>query len=170
MFSNSAKADDGKTAYDFSFTEITGEELPLDRFKDKVVMVVNTASHCGFTGQYENMQNLHAEYKDKGFEIIAVPSGDFGGQEFDSNAEIKEFCEMKFAPTFTLTEKETVSGDDAHPFYQHAGDKLGFGTKPKWNFHKYLVNKQGEVVDYYNSNTSPDADKVKKRIDGLLAE
>lgn len=166
---NKASADElPSDVYGLSFTDISGEKLPLSNFKDKVLLVVNTASHCGFTGQYEGLQSLHKKYADKGLVIIAVPSGDFGGQEFDDNSEIKEFCETKFAVEFELTEKEKVSGDEAHPFYKYAGEKLGFGTKPKWNFHKYLINRKGEVVDYFNSTTEPESDRVVKRIEELL--
>lgn len=154
--------------YDFSFTSISGTEMPLSKFKDKVLMIVNTASHCGFTKQYEALQKMHEKYFDKGLVIIGVPSGDFGGQEFDDNSEIKEFCDANYSIQFELTEKEKVTGDDAHPFYKYAAEKLGFGTKPKWNFHKYIVNKQGEVVDYYNSTTEPDSEKVQERIGDLL--
>lgn len=165
----SAKAEDlPSDVYGYSFTDIGGEPMPLAKFKDKVLLVVNTASHCGFTEQYEGLQNLHKKYADKGLVIIAVPSGDFGGQEFEDNAAIAEFCEVKFAVEFELAEKEKVSGDDAHPFYKYAGEKLGFGTKPKWNFHKYLVNRKGEVVDYFNSTTKPESEKVVKRIEELL--
>lgn len=166
---NKANAEDlPNNVYGFSFTNVTGEELPLEQFKDKVLMVVNTASHCGFTGQYEGLQNLYKKYSEQGLVIIAVPSGDFGGQEFDDNGKIKEFCETKFAIGFELTEKEKITGDDAHPFYKYAAEKLGFGTRPKWNFHKYLVDKNGGIVDYYNSTTSPESEKVKERIEELL--
>lgn len=159
-----------KNAYDFVFKKIEGGDMPLAEFKGKVLMVVNTASHCGFTGQYEDLQKLYAEYQSKGLEIIAVPSADFGNQEFGANDEIKEFCETKFAVTFPLAEKEVVSGDNAHPFYKWAGDELGFGTRPKWNFHKYLVDKNGKLVDHYNSTTNPNSASVRKRIDELLAQ
>lgn len=164
-----ASAEETKqNAYDFSFEQISGGDMPLEQFKDKVLMVVNTASHCGFTGQYEGLQNLHEKYADKGLVIIAVPSGDFGGQEFDNDGEIKEFCEVRFAVEFELASKEKVSGSEAHPFYKWAGDELGFGTKPKWNFHKYLVNREGQVVDYFHSTTEPESDKITKKIEELL--
>jgi glutathione peroxidase len=170
IFNNANAENLPNDVYGLSFTDISGEAMPLSKFKDKVLLVVNTASHCGFTEQYEGLQSLYKKYAEKGLVIIAVPSGDFGGQEFDDNAEIKEFCETKFAVEFELTEKEKVSGDGAHPFYEYAGEKLGFGTKPKWNFHKYLVNRKGEVVDYFNSTTKPESDKVVKKIEELLGK
>jgi len=159
-----------KTAYDFSFRKIEGGEMPLSEFKGKVIMIVNTASHCGFTGQYEDLQKLYDQYHAKGLEIIAVPANDFGKQEPGTNDEIKDFCETKFAVTFPLAEKETVTGDSAHPFYKWAADELGFGSRPKWNFHKYLINKNGALVDYFNSTTNPNSDAVRKKIDKLLSE
>ncbi len=157
------------SAYDFSFKTLMGQEpLPLSNFKGKVVMIVNTASECGFTPQYEGLQTLYDAYKDKGFVVIGVPSNDFGGQEPGSNETIAEFCKLNYGVTFPMASKEVVSGKDAHPFYLWAKEKLGFGTAPKWNFHKYLIDQNGALVDYYNSTTAPDADKVKKRVEELL--
>lgn len=174
IMSNISNANDNKhitqSAYDFEFERIEGGKMPLSDYKGKVILVVNTASECGFTGQYEDMQQLYDEYSEKGLEIIAVPSNEFGGQEPGSSEEIKDFCETKFAITFPLAEKEMVIGKDAHPFYEWAGDTLGFGTRPKWNFHKYLIDREGNLVDYYNSTTSPTADKVKKKIEDLLSK
>lgn len=174
IMSKSSNANDNddntQTAHDFAFQKIEGGEMPLADFKNKVVLVVNTASHCGFTGQYEDLQKLYDKYHDKGLEIIAVPSNNFGAQEPGTAEEIKEFCETKFAVTFPLAEKEDVIGNEAHPFYLWAGEKLGFGTRPKWNFHKYLIDKNGELVDYFNSTTSPSADNVKAKIEELLSK
>ncbi|MFZ4124923.1 MAG: glutathione peroxidase, partial [Rickettsiales bacterium] len=145
------------TAYDFSFTTLTGNQpLPLSQYQGKVLLIVNTASECGFTKQYEGLEALYNTYKDKGLVIIGVPSNDFGGQEPAGNEEIAQFCKRNYGVTFPMASKEVVSGDKAHPFYKYAYDVLGFGTAPKWNFHKYLVDKTGHVVDYFHSTTAPD--------------
>jgi glutathione peroxidase len=133
-------------------------------------MVVNTASECGFTPQYENMENLWQEYKEKGLVIIAVPSNDFGGQEPGTEAQICEFVEKNFNVTFPITKKYSVKGDNAHPFYKWANQESSFMGTPKWNFHKYLIDKEGNYADYYSSTTKPDSNKVKKRIEELLAK
>jgi glutathione peroxidase len=159
------------SAYDYSFKTLIGQKpLPLSEYKGKVVMIVNTASECGFTPQYEGLQKLYDAYKEKGLVIVGVPSNDFGGQEPDSNEKIAEFCKLNYGVSFPMASKEVVSGKEAHPFYVWAKEKLGFGTAPKWNFHKYLIDKSGGLVDYYNSNTAPDSDKVKKRVEELLAQ
>lgn len=158
----------GKSAYDFSFTSITGEPLPLAQFKGKPVLVVNTASECGFTPQYEELEALWDKYKERGLVVIAVPSNDFGGQEPGSAETIKEFCEVKFGVSFYLTEKYHVKGDEAHPFYVHAREKLGVLAAPKWNFHKYLISPDGQVTDWYASTTSPLDKKIQEKIESLF--
>jgi len=157
-----------KTAYDFSFTSLDGGDMPLSGYKGKVLLVVNTASKCGLTPQYKGLEALYNQYKDQGLVIIGVPSNDFGEQEPGSAAEIKKFCELNFGVTFPLTSKQVVTGKEAHPFYQWAYSVLGFGSAPKWNFHKYLVNTDGKLVDYFASTTTPDSDKLKDAIEKLL--
>ena len=149
-----------KTAYDFSFETLDGKPLPLADFKGKEIMVVNTASQCGFTPQYKGLEELYEKYKDKGLVIIGVPSNDFGEQEPGSAQEIKKFCQLNYGVTFPMASKQEVSGDKAHPFYKWAYDVLGFGTGPKWNFHKYLIDSNGKLVDYFNSTTAPDSEKL----------
>jgi glutathione peroxidase len=165
---HTATAADTQTAYDFSFETLDGNPLKLADFKGKPLLIVNTASKCGFTGQYKGLQALYDKYKDKGLVIIGVPSNDFGQQEPGSASEIKKFCELNYGVTFPMTTKQVVSGDSAHPFYQWAYKKLGFGTGPKWNFHKYLVDTKGNVVDYFNSTTAPDADNLVAAIDKVI--
>ena len=158
------------TAYDFSFTTLLTEEpMPLLSFKGKVLLVVNTASECSFTVQYAGLEKLYRAYKEKGLVIVGVPSNDFGGQEPDSNKEIAKFCQYHYGVTFPMAAKEVVSGNKAHPFYQWAKKTLGFGTAPKWNFHKYLIDRNGALVDYFNSTTSPDSKRVKAAIENALA-
>lgn len=158
------------TAWDFAFTSIDGKPMPLSDFKGKVLLVVNTASFCGFTKQYEALQALDAKYQSQGFHVIGVPSNDFGGQEPKAAGEIKEFCEGMFGVTFPLTDKVVVSGDGAHPFYAWARDQLGWLNAPKWNFHKYLVGRDGKLVTSFFSSTAPDADRLVKAVEAELAK
>jgi glutathione peroxidase len=158
-------------AYEYSFTTLTGQHaLPLSSFQGKVVMVVNTASRCGFTKQYAGLEHLYKEYQSRGFVIIGVPSNDFGHQEPGTEQDIAQFCQLNYGVSFPMTTKESVYGKHAHPFYRWAKQQLGFGTAPKWNFHKYLINRHGELIDYFNSTTSPDATRVIKAIEQALNE
>lgn len=162
---SSQAANESQNAYDFSFKTLRGNhELPLSSFKGKVILVVNTASRCGFTPQYASLEKLYLKFKDKGLVIIGVPSNDFGAQEPGTNEEIAHFCKVNFGVTFPMTAKEVVSGEHAHPFYLWAKKELGFGTAPKWNFHKYLINRDGKLIDYFNSTTSPDAARLEKAV------
>ncbi len=164
-----ATAGTGATsAHDFSFTAIDGAPLPMADFQGKAVLVVNTASFCGFTGQYEALQALYDRFQDRGLVVLGVPSNDFGRQEPGSADEIKEFCEVNYQITFPLTEKQVVSGSDAHPFYRWAGDQVGTMGKPRWNFHKYLVGPDGELVDWFSTVTKPDSSKVVSAIEAVL--
>jgi glutathione peroxidase len=159
------------SAYDYSFTTLMGgKALPLSEFKGKVVLIVNTASQCGFTKQYEGLETLYKKYQDKGLVVLGVPSNDFGKQEPGSSEEIASFCKLNYGVTFPMAAKEQVSGDQAHPFYRWAKETLGFGTAPKWNFHKYLVDRHGNLADYFQSNTAPDAKNLVEKIETLLAE
>ena len=130
--------------------------------------MVNVASNCGFTKQYEDLQNLYEIHKDKGFIVLGVPSNQFGNQEPASENEIKNFCETNFNITFPMTSKYDVKGDNAHPIYLWAKETYGKSTVPKWNFHKILINKDGKVVDTYASFTNPMSKKIIKRIDEIL--
>lgn len=159
-----------QNAYQFEFESIDGEPIKLSEYKGKVVMVVNTASHCGFTGQYKDLQTLYDEYKDKGFVVLGVPSADFGGQEFDSEEKVQSFTEEKYSITFPLTSISSVKGSNAHPFYQWAEKQGGFLSGPKWNFHKYIIGKDGSFVAGYISSTSPTSEKIKKVIEAELGK
>lgn len=167
----SSNAEQEGSAYDYSFTRLQSEEdLPLSQFKGKVLLVVNTASKCGFTKQYEGLQKLYDKYKDQGFVVIGVPSNDFGKQEPGTTEEIASFCMLNYGVTFPMASKEVVSGYDAHPFYKWAATTLGFGTAPKWNFHKYLVDKNGKLIDHFESVTAPDSKKLVNTIEKLLEQ
>jgi len=159
---------DGTTAHDFSFTAIDGTPLPMKSFAGKAVLVVNTASQCGFTPQYAALQDLWTRYRDRGFVLVGVPSNDFGGQEPGTEAEIKEFCEVTFNVDFPLTMKVKVAGDGAHPFYEWAGRELGALAKPRWNFHKYLIGPDGRLADWFSTPTSPTAPRVLKAVEAAL--
>ena len=158
------------TAWDFTFTSIDGKPMPLSDFKGKVLLVVNTASFCGFTKQYKALQELHAKYEGQGFAVIGVPSNDFGDQEPGSTGEIKKFCEGIYGVTFPLTGKYAVTGDAAHRFYKWARDQLGWINAPKWNFHKYLVGRDGRLATSFFSMTEPDAERLTAAVEAELAK
>jgi glutathione peroxidase len=156
------------TAYDFSFTSIEGEPMPLAGYRGKALLVVNTASFCGFTPQYEGLQALWREYRDRGLVVIGVPSNDFGQQEPGSTKEIKQFCETNFDIDFPMTEKYVVRGADAHPFYKWAAAALGTMSEPRWNFYKILVAPDGTAVDWFASTTGPDSAKLRGAVEKVL--
>jgi len=156
------------TAYDFSFKSIDGEDLPLSTFKDKVVLVVNTASKCGLTPQYEGLEKLYSDYRDQGLVVLGVPCNQFMGQEPGTEEEIKSFCETRFNIDFPLTAKADVKGDTAHPFYKWALETLGESADPAWNFHKILVGKDGRLVRAFGPRTEPLAAEVTEAIAAQL--
>ena len=157
-----------KLAYDFKFNDLDGSSLNLSEFKGKVIVVINVASQCGFTKQYADMQKIWEEYQDKGLIVLGVPSNDFGQQEPGTNQEIKNFCESKFGITFPMTEKISVKGENAHPFYLWAGKNYGKSAIPKWNFHKIIIDKSGKVAETFSSMTNPSSKKFIKTINKLL--
>ena len=155
-------------AHQFSFTSIDGQLINLSDLKGKAILVVNTASKCGFTHQYEGLQKLYEKYKDRGLVIIGVPSADFANQEFNQISQVKEFTEKEFNITFLLTTIEKVKGKEAHPFYLWANNKSGFIGSPKWNFHKYLIDKNGNFTAWFSSPTKPQSSKIINKIEELL--
>jgi glutathione peroxidase len=165
---NEVSASYDKLAYDFKFKDLDGSALNLSEYKGKVIVVVNVASQCGFTNQYEDMQNVWEQYQAKGIVILGVPSNDFGKQEPGSNEDIKNFCEAKFGITFPMTEKVSVKGTDAHPFYIWAEKNHGKSAVPKWNFHKIIINKEGKIEKTFSSITNPSSKKFKEVIENLL--
>jgi len=156
------------SAFDFSFTSIDGQDISLHQFQGKAMLVVNTASRCGFTPQYAGLQNLWARYRDQGLIVLAVPSDDFGGQELDSAKQVKEFCTVNFEIDFPMTNITKVKGSDAHDFYKWAGEQAGSMGKPKWNFHKYLIGRDGQLIDWFSSVTPPDSKKIQQAIETAL--
>lgn len=167
IWSQPAIAAERKTAHDFTFTSIDGGSLPLSQYKGKVVLVVNTASFCGFTYQYEGLQKLWERYRDSGLVVLGVPSNDFGNQEPGTEAEIKAFCEVRYID-FPLTAKVRVKGADAHPFYKWAARSLGAGAAPRWNFHKYLIAADGTLVTHFSSAERPGSEAVAQAVEALI--
>jgi len=157
-----------ETAHDFSFDSIDGDPLPMSQYKGKAVLVVNTASFCGYTPQYEGLQNLWQEYKDQGLVVLGVPSNDFGSQEPGTAEEIKEFCQVNFDVDFPLTAKEVVKGGDAHPFYKWAVEEQGASNAPRWNFHKYLVAPDGALVTAFPSRVKPMSEELVSEVKANL--
>lgn len=157
-------------AYAFAFTDITGAPLPMSTFAGKTVLLVNTASLCGFTPQYEGLQRLYERYRDRGLIVLGVPSNDFGGQEPGNAAEIKEFCAVNFAITFPLTEKEHVRGAAAHPLYRWLAQRLGPQARPGWNFHKILIGPDGQPIAAWPSRVRPNAPDLVARIESVLID
>ena len=152
-------------AHQFEFISIDGDMLPLTSFSGKALLIVNTASRCGFTSQYEGLQNLWEKYRDQGLVVLGVPSNDFLGQEPGTESEIKNFCTVKFNVDFPMTSKVHVKGKDAHPFYAWIKSESG---SPRWNFHKYLLDREGKFVAAYSSATDPLASKVVKAVELTL--
>ena len=157
-FLNKANAVYEQLAHEFSFKSIDGGEIDLQNYKDNVLVVVNVASRCGFTNQYEDLQNLWLKYKDKNLVIVGVPTNNFK-QEPGSNKDIKNFCETNFNINFPMTEKMDVIGNDAHPFFKWAKENHGRSAIPKWNFHKIIIGKNGKVADTFASITKPSSKK-----------
>lgn len=154
------------SAYDFSFTTLKGEPYPLAQHQGKPMLVVNTASKCGFTPQYAGLQELTKKFPD--LAIIGVPCNDFGKQEPGSADEIGSFCELNYGVTFPMMSKETTKGPDAHPFFRWVVGEAGFFAKPRWNFYKYLINRKGELEDYFISTTSPSAKRFTNALELLF--
>ena len=162
-----ATAANNQNAYDFNFKGLDGNQIDLNEYKNKAILVVNVASRCGYTPQYEDLQQLWSEYKSKDLIVIGVPTNNFR-QEPGSNKEIKDFCETNFGITFPMTEKISVIGKNSHPFYKWAREDYGIGAIPKWNFHKILIAKNGKIVDTFSSITKPSSKKFIKAIEKAI--
>ncbi len=167
FFRSTSHAEYQKIFYDFKINSITGDVIDLNDFKGKPVLIVNTASYCGFTKQYNDMQNLWEKYKDKGLIVLGIPSNSFN-QEKTNNDDVKEFCEVNFNINFPLTEITNVKGDKAHEIYKWAKNNYGKSAVPKWNFYKILINNEGKIEDTFASFTNPTSKKITKKIENLL--
>jgi glutathione peroxidase len=157
------------TLQDFTLVGIDGKPLPFSQFKGKVVLLVNTASECGYTGQYEGLEALWEKYRDKGLVIVGVPSNDFGGQEPGQSEAIASFCKLNYGVTFPLADKTVVKGKGADPVYIWTGQKAGVLGTPKWNFHKYLFGRDGAFIDWFSTPTEPMSDKIQVAIAKAIA-
>ena len=167
FFKNFASANYNKVFYDLQINSISGELIDFKKYKGKVVLVVNTASYCGFTKQYEGLQKLWEKYESKGLVVLGIPSDSFN-QEKKSNNEVKEFCEVNFDITFPLTTITDVKGKNAHEIFKWAKDNYGKSAIPKWNFYKILINKEGKVEDTFSSLTKPTSQKIIQKIEKTL--
>ncbi len=156
-----------KVLYDFKIESISGEIIDLNKFKSKVVLITNTASYCGFTKQYSDLQKLWQKYKEEGLIVLGVPSNSFN-QEKSNEKDVKDFCEVNFNINFPMTKITEVKGDNAHEIFKWAKKNYGKSAVPKWNFHKILINKKGKVEDTFASFTNPMSNKVTSKIESLL--
>jgi len=167
FFKNSAMANYEKIFFDFKIESITGELINFNDYKDKVILVVNTASYCGFTKQYEELQELWDTYKSQGLIVLGIPSNSFN-QEKKNNLEIKKFCEVNFNINFPLSTITEVKGKNAHGLFKWAEKNYGKSAVPKWNFHKILINKDGKIEDTFVSFTKPMSKKIVQKIEEIL--
>ena len=167
FFKNSTLANYEKVFYDFNIESITGEKIDFNDYKSKVVLIVNTASYCGFTNQYEELQSLWDKYKSKGLIVLGVPSNSFN-QEKKNNSEVREFCEVNFNINFPLSAITEVKGDNAHELFKWAKNNHGKSAIPKWNFYKILINKEGKIEETFSSFTKPMSRKLTSKIEKIL--
>ena len=167
FFKSSAMANYEKIFFDFKIESITGELINFNDYKDKVILVVNTASYCGFTKQYEELQELWDTYKSQGLIVLGIPSNSFN-QEKTNNLEIKKFCEVNFNINFPLSTITEVKGKNAHDLFKWAEKNYGKSAVPKWNFHKILINKDGKIEDTFVSFTKPMSKKIVQKIEEIL--
>jgi len=159
---------EAQSAHRFAFVALDGEPLPLAGWQGRPVLVVNTASFCGYTPQYSDLETLWQRYRDRGLVVLGVPSNDFGEQEPGSAAEIRQFCASNYGIGFPLSEKCIVVGGEAHPFYRWVGAQLGEAGAPRWNFHKYLIGPGGELVGAWPSQVRPIDPAITDEIERLL--
>ncbi len=167
FFKNTVMADYEKNFFDFKIESIDGQIIDLNKYKNKAILIVNTASHCGFTKQYDELQKLWDKYNQKGLIVLGVPSNSFN-QEKNNNEDVKKFCEVNFSINFPLTTITDVKGEHAHDIFKWAKKNYGKSAVPKWNFHKILINKEGKIEDTFTSFTKPTSDKLIKKIEEIL--
>ena len=167
FFKNQVSADYEKVFFDFKIDSISGEEINFQEYKNKVILLVNTASYCGFTPQYDNLQKLWDKYKNDGLVVLGIPSNSFN-QEKKVNEDVKKFCEVNFNINFPLSAITEVKGNNAHEIFKFAESNYGKSAIPKWNFYKILINKEGKIEDTYSSFTNPTSNKIVSKIKELL--
>lgn len=170
MLTFSFMGENNTSVYEFEPTNIDGEETSLQKYEGKVLLIVNTASECGFTSQYEGLQNIFEEYNDQGFVVLGFPANNFGGQEPGSDEEIKQFCNVNYDVNFPLFSKVSVKGEDQHPLFEYltTASNPDFTGEIKWNFEKFLIGKDGELVRRFRSDTEPESDEILKAIETAL--
>ncbi|GAA5522695.1 hydroperoxy fatty acid reductase gpx1 [Fodinibius salicampi] len=170
MLTFSFMGENNTSVYEFEPTNIDGEVTPLQKYEGKVLLIVNTASECGFTPQYEGLQNIYEKYNDQGFEVLGFPANNFGGQEPGSDEEIKQFCNVNYDVGFPLFSKISVKGEDQHPLFKYltTASNPDFTGEIKWNFEKFLIGKDGELVHRFRSDTKPESDEILKAIETSL--
>lgn len=159
------------TIYNIEVTDMAGESMTLSAYQGRVMLIVNTASKCGFTGQYEGLQALHEQYKDSGLVVLGFPANNFLSQEPGSNEEIQTFCRLNYGVTFPMFEKISVKGDDQHALYQYLTSKETnpeFGGKIEWNFNKFLISREGRIIDRFGSRTKPQDEKLISALNEAL--
>ena len=167
MFFSSKPMSSDKNFHDFSIESISGESISLSEYKNKVVLLVNTASQCGFTPQYAGLQKIYDKYKDDGFVVLGVPSNDFN-QELSSDDDVKKFCEIRYGVNFPLTSIQKIKGESAHPLYKWISGNTSVIGQPRWNFHKFLIGKEGQIINWFSSMTSPTSEGLLKQVEQAL--
>ena len=167
MFFSTKSISSDKSFHDFSIESISGEDIVLADYKDKVILLVNTASQCGFTPQYAGLQKIYDRYKDDGFVVLGVPSDDFN-QELSNDDDVKKFCEIRYGVNFPLTSIQKIKGDTAHPLYKWISGNTSVIGQPRWNFHKYLISKEGQILNWFSSMTSPTSEGLLKQVEQAL--
>ena len=156
-----------KVFHDFTIESISGETINLSDYKSKVVLLVNTASKCGFTPQYSGLQKIYEKYKDDGLVVLGVPTNDFN-QELSKDSDVKEFCEIRFGVEFPMSSIQPIRGENAHPIYKWIQSNVSVIGQPRWNFHKYLIGKDGQIINWFSSMTSPTSEGLVNQIETAL--
>ena len=159
-----------ETAFDFTLTSLAGAPMPLRDYAGRPLLIVNTASRCGFTPQYAGLQALHAEYHGQGLIVIGVPSNDFGNQEPGTRDEIAGFCTRNYGVGFPMADKAVVKGPAAHPLFHWLADQGGVLSRPRWNFYKYVIDADGRLAAWFSSVTPPGAGRLRRAVEGALAQ
>ena len=159
-----------RNVHSYAMESIYGESIKLSQYKGKALLIVNTASRCGFTRQYASLEKLYQQYKDRGLEILAFPANNFGGQEPGTNEQIQQFCSTKFRTTFPLFAKSSVKGKDINPLYKYLTEKSPYSGPIQWNFNKFLISPDGEVVARYGSPVDPLSERLVSKLESILPE
>ena len=168
MFFSYSKSSE-KVFHDFSIESISGENINFADYKNKVVLLVNTASKCGFTPQYSGLQKIYERYKEDGLVVFGVPTNDFN-QELSKDEDVKQFCEIRYGVDFPMSAIQKIKGEAAHPIYKWINDNVSVIGQPRWNFHKYLIGKDGQIINWFSSMTSPTSEGLIKQIETALFE